>query len=253
VLSHPVRRVYIDSDLYLRETKAVKQQLAQVGTIEFALALPYVLRVRDEAYLQSLREKLKEDDHIRGFLVRSLDGAAFVCELGEAYFLVPDAGLYCFNQESIRFWAKYSNAFYLPYEANAKEAALLTRQAAELGMESSMVVYGRIPMMVTANCLKKTAGRCTQDQKGSGGQSALKDRLGTMFPVETNCVHCYNIIYNSVPYSLHSKRKELERIGAVVHRYDFVMEDADACRRILSENDFPCKEYTTGHLKRGIE
>jgi putative protease len=271
VLSHPVRRIYIDSDLYLRETKAVKQQLAQTkpatqfaqgksaaqlaqpGTIEFALALPYVLRARDEAYLRSLQEKLKEDDHIRGFLVRSLDGAAFVRELGDAYFLVPDAGLYCFNQESIRFWAKYSNAFYLPYEANAKEAALLTRQAAELGMESSMVVYGRIPMMVTANCLKKTAGRCTQDQKGSGGQSALKDRLGTMFPVETNCVHCYNIIYNSVPYSLHLKGKELERIGAAVHRYDFVMEDADACRKILSGNDFPCKEYTTGHLKRGIE
>jgi hypothetical protein len=56
-----------------------------------------------------------------------------------------------------------------------------------------------------------------------------------------------------VPYSLHLKGKELERIGAAVHRYDFVMEDADACRKILSGNDFPCKEYTTGHLKRGIE
>jgi putative protease len=262
VLSHPVRRIYIDSDLYLRNAETVRQQLAQAkpaaqfaqsGTMEFALALPYVLRARDEAYLGTLREKLKEDDHIRGFLVRSLDGAAFVRELGTAYFLVPDAGLYSFNQESIRFWAKYSNAFYLPYEANAKEAALLTRKATELGMESSMVVYGWIPMMITANCLKKTSGRCTQDQKGSGGQSALKDRLGTMFPVETNCVHCYNIIYNSVPYSLHLKRKELERIGAAVHRYDFVMEDADACHRILSGSDFPCKEYTTGHLKRGIE
>jgi putative protease len=162
-------------------------------------------------------------------------------------------GVYCFNKESIRFWKQFADAFYLPYEVNGKEAAVLTRQAADLGMEASMVVYGRIPMMITANCLKKTSGRCTRDQKGSGGLSGLKDRYGTIFPVETNCVHCYNIIYNSVPYSLHLKKQEIARIGADVLRYDFVMEDAGACHMILDGKNFPYKEYTTGHLKRGIE
>ena len=67
------------------------------------------------------------------------------------------------------------------------------------------------------------------------------------------CPHCYNIIYNSVPYSLLLKQKEIEKIAADVLRYDFTMESDVECRAVLSGENFPFAEYTTGHLKRGIE
>lgn len=254
VTEFPCRRIYIDSDLYLRDHEHVINYLGKHNSCEYALALPYVLRARDENYLQRLTEKLREDGSmIRGFLIRNLEEVAYVRDLSGEYFFIPDTGLYCFNSETIRFWTQYCTEFYLPYELNAKEAAQLTEQAGKLQMAASMVVYGTIPMMITANCLKKTSDRCTKEKNGSIQQSRLKDRYGTIFPVETNCEHCYNIIYNSVPYSLHLKQKEVRRIGADVLRYDFIMESADVCRRILSGKTFPYKEYTTGHLKRGIE
>ena len=81
----------------------------------------------------------------------------------------------------------------------------------------------------------------------------IKDRYGMDFPVETNCVHCYNIIYNSVPYSLHLQKKETAGIGADALRYDFTTETAQECRQILENRDFPFDKHTTGHLKRGVE
>lgn len=249
-----IRRIYIDSDLYVQDHEQIIDQLLKHNSCEYALALPYVLRERDEDYLQRLKEKLWQDGSmIHGFLIRNLEELSYVRDLRGEYFIVPDTGLYCFNAETIRFWAQHSTEFYLPYELNAKEASLLVQKAGKLNMISSMVVYGRIPMMITANCLKKTSDRCIKGKNGSTKQSQLKDRYGTIFPVETNCEHCYNIIYNSVPYSLHLKQKEVHRIGADVLRYDFIMESAEDCCRILDGREFPYKEYTTGHLKRGIE
>ena len=118
-------------------------------------------------------------------------------------------------------------------------------------MGTSLIAYSRIPMMVTANCLQKTAGLCG-DGAGRKRQLVLKDRRGGAFPVEINCDHCYNIIYNCVPYSLHGAKKERERIGADALRYDFTTEDGTQCVKIL-EGDFPFTEYTTGHCKRGVE
>ena len=274
-VTFPCRRIYIDSDLYMTEHDRVVSLLRTHGDLHYALALPYVLRTRDEAYLRELTNKVKEDcrDHetdtdlhsrqggrrkcdtlISGFLVRNIEGFAYAATFGESYELIPDAGLYSFNTESLRFWADYTKECTLPYELNRKESAQLVRSAKELGMRTAMIVYGTIPMMVTANCIRKTAARCHADGHGKPHSDLrIRDRYGTDFPVETNCLHCYNIIYNSIPYSLHLQENEVKRIGADIRRYDFTTESAQDCRRILTGESFPYEVYTTGHLKRGVE
>lgn len=244
---HPCRRIYIESDLYVKQYKQIAECIKVHGKQEYYLALPYVLRARDKDYLCQLA-KLVNGSPVRGFLIRNLEEAAYVANLGDTYALVPDAGLYVFNSESMRFFANYGNEYTLPYELNGKEVGRLTRYAHQIGMRSTMIMYSRIPMMVTANCVGKTAGKCPSD-----GEMRIKDRYGTSFMVETNCTHCYNIIYNSVPYSLHLQQKELDKVGADVRRYDFTVESGEDCRRILEGKDFPYEKYTTGHLKRGVE
>ena len=274
-VTFPCRRIYIDSDLYMTEHDKVLPYLRAHGDQQYALALPYVLRARDETYLQKLTDKVKTDcrDHetnadlhsrqgdrrkcdtlISGFLVRNLEGFAYAATFGESYELIPDAGLYSFNTESLRFWADYTEECTLPYELNRKESGKLVRSAKEMGMRTAMIVYGTIPMMVTANCIRKTAARCHTDGHWKPHSDLrIRDRYGTDFPVETNCLHCYNIIYNSVPYSLHMQENEVKRIGADIWRYDFTTESAQDCRRILAGEPFPYEAYTTGHLKRGVE
>lgn len=262
------RRIYIDSDLF-SESHAEIMEMAGEQTAgampAFYLALPYILRERDEAYLRRLAELSEQTgDFVRGFLVRSLEGLAWaqgICrerELfqkknrgGAVYEIVPDAGLYCFNADALRFFQDFTAQITLPWELNAGEAGHLVRAAKERGMCVTLPVYSRIPMMITANCLHKTAGICSME-KGKKRQSALKDRLGNTFPVEINCEHCYNVIYNCVPYSLHSAKKERERVAADALRYDFTTEDGAQCAKVLA-GEFPWKDYTTGHCTRGIQ
>lgn len=244
---YPCRRIYLESDLYTEQYERISECIKLHEVPEYYLALPYVLRARDKDYMRQLTRLIKGSE-ISGFLIRNLEEAAFVEGLEGTYAMMPDAGLYVFNSDSMRFWLNYGNEYTLPYELNGKEAGLLCRYAGKIGMESTMIVYSRIPMMITANCVGKTAGKCPPD-----GEMRIKDRYGTSFMVETNCTHCYNIIYNSVPYSLHLQQKELDKIGADIRRYDFTVETGDNCRRILEGKDFPYEKYTTGHLKRGVE
>lgn len=266
------RRIYVDSCLFFASYEEIVRlaeesaRRSDAGAMPvFYLALPYILRERDEAYLRRLDDLLGQaGGFVRGFLVRSLEGLGWVRKVCRErkvsreqnggwmpYEIVPDAGLYCFNEEALGFFEDFSAEITLPYELNAGEAAHLVRAARKQGMGTSLIAYSRIPMMVTANCLQKTAGLCG-DGAGRKRQLVLKDRRGGAFPVEINCDHCYNIIYNCVPYSLHGAKKERERIGADALRYDFTTEDGTQCVKIL-EGDFPFTEYTTGHCKRGVE
>ncbi len=269
-VKHKCRRIYVDSDLYLNQHDKVMACMELHPHIGYYLVLPYILRARDEQYLRTLREQVAADAFIRGFLIRNLEEVSYVKALGEGYEFVPDAGLYTFNRETLRFWADYCDEYTLPFELNRKESGNLTAFADQIGMRTAMIVYGRIPMMITANCIRKTAECCMEDagnrflrqgrtdteaQKKQSVHSAmyLRDRYETDFPVEINCNHCYNIIYNSVPYSLHLQADALEKIGAGIRRYDFTTETAGECRQILTGEAFPYDAYTTGHLKRGVE
>lgn len=125
------------------------------------------------------------------------------------------------------------------------------------------IVYSRIPMMVTANCLFRTAGKCRrQISRGKASHNdpdrhivSLTDRYHREFPVMADCRHCVNIIYNSVPLSLH---RELEKWRGIVDlRIDFTLETRNEVKQILDSfvggGPFPQQEYTTGHEKRGAE
>ena len=106
--------------------------------------------------------------------------------------------------------------------------------------------------MLTANCLQRTAGRCVG---GKGTEVVLRDRYRKDFPVVVNCLHCMNIIYNSVPLSLH---KELSKWkGRVDLRIDFTLESPEETKQLLDsfikDAPFPEREYTSGHEKRGVE
>lgn len=110
------------------------------------------------------------------------------------------------------------------------------------------VIYGRIPMMVTANCVQKTTDRC-QPQENPKALDLI-DRYHKRFPVQRNCTHCFNVIYNSVPLSLH---KELCKwSGLVTGRLDFTTENETETLEVLeyfagTRKELPYGEYTTGH------
>lgn len=252
------KRIYIDCDLYIKEFDRISQQNCIFDKYEIYLALPYIIRQKDDSYLKKLKSLLHKG--IKGFLVRNLESLFWVFSLRENYDIVTDTGIYCFNLKTLEFLSAYGSESYLPYELNEKECRKLIDSFSihmkPVNKKLSMTVYGTIPMMITANCIKKTTDSCKRG--GEGHLLYLTDRYNKRFPVLCNCEHCYNVIYNSLPYSLHMKRKNLLKSGLFAIRLDFVSETGTEIKKILDyyckdAAGFPVTEYTAGHYKRGVE
>lgn len=268
VLRYPCERIYIDSDWYLENFDQISQSIGEMSKSAIFLALPYVVREKDDSYFQELYSHLAGKVKIDGFLVRNLESFFRIRAFPSAPEIVTDTGIYCFNAETGRFLRQYCREIYLPYELNGKEYRRLTGEIAALSqleegeepIRMSMIVYGTIPMMLSANCVRKTASACPgREDSGNGRETCyLTDRYHVRFPVLCNCKHCYNVLYNSVPYSLHQKREELSGMQLFAQRLDFVLETESQVEKILDyyfgkRDVFPVTEYTAGHYKRGVE
>lgn len=271
-------RLYVEGDLFLKEKKKVTDLCRQLQNArwEFYAALPYILRETDREYLRQLAGAVEESRLFGGFLVRSMDGLGFVQECrqeGKSFTCRADAGVYLWNRYAFQELRPFLDGFCLPYELNAKEQRSLLQNLdmdpdfaapsekevlPAMGLPAEKIVYGRIPMMLTANCLLRTAGCCKKTGESKVGSTALRDRYNKEFPVDVNCRHCLNVIYNSVPLSLHQRQPGRKEKGTGMDtRMDFTFETGEEVRALLDTffrgRPFPWQEYTSGHEKRGVE
>ena len=261
-----LRRLYVDSDILLQEGREcsalcerIFNRISRWESTEkpkLLAALPYILRENDIPYMKKLWNFVVQYG-FEGFLIRSLDELGFLLtkeqESSRRMYLRMDAGVYVWNSETAKLLSPLSDGFCLPYELKASEQSrLLQRTEAEHGRISwEKIVYGRIPLMITANCVQKTVDRCM----GEGEDILwLEDRYHTEFPVLRTCAHCGNIIYNSVPLALWGDRDRWKKIDDL--RLDFTIETGQELIQILQtylEGNRPSRAHTTGHEKRGVE
>ena len=275
----PVKRLSVEGDLFLDSCKEVlslcREGLANGKIGKLLLTLPYILRSADASYLDRLYElALENRDMVQGFLVRSMEGLGFLLEKSYSGSIYTDANVYVWNKEAWKELSAKPSAesfddtiagFCLPYELKS------TEQRPFIGLPCEKIVYGRIPMMLSANCVAKTTNQC-QKAKTENPKTAvtvLTDRYHTAFPVLLNCTHCMNIIYNSVPLSLHGEIAKWRNTCDL--RLDFTLENSKETMEILRyfaalmQTDVskgrdntkavpepPFSKYTTGHEKRGV-
>lgn len=246
-------RIYIPADLfYLKKLDGQEcMRQAEEKGMELYVSLPRMIRKRDEAYLDWLKELL---DIFDGILVKSLEGLAFLEQCDYKGNIVTDHSLYSWNRSALDFMNGYRSEYTYPLELSVHELKRLDDRNGEY------VVYGRTPMMITANCIRKTMDCCNKSTNFFA--QSLVDRYKKELPVYTNCVHCYNEIYNAVPMSLHKEISQLKKQGFKVLRLEFTDENTGLTERILDyyghkmtdkayAGEFPLKEYTQGHFKEG--
>ena len=86
------------------------------------------------------------------------------------------------------------------------------------------VIYGRLPLMLTENCIKKAAVGCKQAEQ-------LQDRTGAQFPVR--CLEgCRNEILNCRPIVMSDKLDDLQRAGLQWGRLLFTDETPAQCEAV---------------------
>ena len=193
-------------------------------------------------------------DTAGGVIAASFDELGWLKDMGYPFEkVILDHRLYTFNNRSIQgFRALGLHRDCISYELSLKE--LKHRDNAN----SQMIVYSRIPMMITANCTIKNTVGC----KKNNDTVTLVDRKNENHIIKCNCDYCYNTIYNSKKYIAFDLKDDLLGLGVREFRLDFTLEDYKETQEILRIYDSVFnnnqtvhikEDYTKGHLKRGVE
>ncbi len=219
----------------------------ELFTGKIYIYLPTVLR---DNYVNTI-ENLPEAD---GVIACSFDEVGLLEKIGYPKDkIIADHRLYTFNNRSIKGMS--SNGITrtcIPYELSLKELKHRNNH------NSQIIIYSRIPMMVTANCTLKNTVGC----KKNNDVYTLIDRKNESLTVACNCDYCYNTIYNSKKYVAFDLLNEITSLGVRDLRFDFTVESGKEAAAVLEEfsrvyfenKKFILKDdYTKGHLKRGVE
>ena len=253
VLSEKIcNRIYLDS--LIAPPAQWKQLTKQVhaGGAEAFLALPRVFRDREKQYMQNHLEACKKAG-FDGFLVRTIEEWGFLKENGISGRWIADHMLYTWNQAAIKSVSDLgAEETTVPLELNCQEWR-------ERGIKGSeVIVYGRLPMMVSAQCLKKTIGKCNGKQE----VTYLKDRTGAMLPVKNVCSYCEQVIYNGYTMSILDEWQTISGMGPTSVRLSFTVENGTETKRVLQawrrvqagdEGKLDVPQLTKGHFRRGVQ
>jgi len=221
---------------------------------EWWAILPRVWRDRDEPSFLSAMEKAKALG-AAGALAGNLGHLPLLRRAGLA--AAGDYGLNVFNSRSLAFLQDRGLASAcLSFELRFAQIRDLRKC-----LPAEAIVYGRLPLMITENCLVKNAQGCPRDRDGPAVpwdgpcQSGhfLQDRTGARFPLLPAYGHRTEI-ENSRPLYL-ADRTDWKRLGLSFARLRFTTEDPEECAAIYRaylEGVPAAGAFTRGLYDRGL-
>ena len=248
-----ISRIYLDScGIGAERWEELAAACKAVGK-ECYLSLPQIFRKEAREYFRRERESFLAAG-FDGCLIRSAEELLF---LREEYSwngkLIFDSSLYTFNRKAQETMIRLgADELTYPLELNSGELGALD------GLGEELVVYGNLPVMVSAQCIRRTVSGCDHRPE----VVRLKDRLGKEFPVRNCCRFCCNIIYNTSPLSLLGQERQVERLGPAGLRLQFTLEEpreAGQIARAFADSFLHGRavslpgSFTRGHFKRGVE
>lgn len=236
--------------LYVPAEEMVKDKQALAPFLEdpditVAVRLPRVIFDSEKKAVTALLQEVHEMG-IREALVGNLGHLQYVKGLG--FEARGDFGLNVFNSQSLKTVKDLGLiSATLSFEMRMEAVRDLSK-----AINTELIVYGRLPLMLTENCIIKcSTGVCACDSF-----SGLKDRQGASFPVVPE-YKCRNVVLNSKKLFLADKMDIMAQIGLWGERLMFTTENANECaavmKRYLKEGDYEPGTYTRGLYFRGVE
>lgn len=234
--------------------------------IKTYIAMPYIFR-KNTVSMYDGRLRDIENAGFDGMLIRSPEELMYVKDKGlyELYDgrIMADYNMYTYNREALAEYKRLGiTDFTLSEELNAGQLRGLCKSLKSENIYTEKLVYGYVPLMVTAGCTFKYTSK--EKPCGRAGVYSLKDRKGKTLSAVNSCYYCYNLIYNSVPEYLLDKLDELKNMGVDGMRAAFSVENEDEVYDVLmlslkalrGSAPEPVKGndgYTRGHYNRGVD
>ncbi len=162
-----------------------------------------------------------------------------------------DFGLNVFNSRAVAFWQGQGlDSVTLSFELRHQQVRQIRKY-----LPCEAIVYGRLPLMITENCMIGNAGGCRGDKRLCQGDNYLTDRTGARFPL-LGQYGCRCEVENSRVLFLADK-PEWRQAGLAYARLRFTTETPEQCdavlRQYLGENGDMPEDFTRGLFYRGVE
>ena len=237
-------RLYVPLSMFKKDTGWMR--LIPPRT-ELAAVLPRVIL---DGEVESLLEAL-DAAHALGVRLALCGNLGHISLARSRGFTVcGDFGLNLFNSRAMNM------ARSLGLESATASFELTVPRIRDLSkpLPTELLVYGRLPLMLTENCLiKNRTGRCACD----AGAMKLVDRRGEEFRVLPDQDSCRSVIYNGKKLYLLDKLPELRNLGLWALRVQFTTENPMEVDSVASSMraaaPFDPGACTRGLYYRGVE
>ncbi|MBQ1409721.1 MAG: U32 family peptidase [Oscillospiraceae bacterium] len=244
LLSSKPTRLYVPLSVFKKDSSWITRIPVQT---ELAVVLPRVIVDEEvDAVLKTL-------DAVRALGVRlALCGNLGHISLARSrgFAVCGDFGLNLFNSRAMHM------ARGLGLESATASFELTIPRIRDLSkpLPTEMLVYGRLPLMLTENCLiKNRTGRCACES----GPMKLVDRKGEEFRVLPDQDCCRSVVYNGKKLYLLDKLPELRKLGLWALRVQFTTENPMEVDTVISALRggavFDPGACTRGLYYRGVE
>ena len=213
--------------------------------IAVAVALPRVIHDNERRKVAEILNRAAEHG-VTEALVGNIGHILFARSHGME--IRGDFGLNAYNSETL----KVLRDLRLKSATLSFELRLAEIRDMQKSIDTELIVYGRLPLMITENCIvKNSTGVCTCDNF-----SGLTDGTGAVFPVIPE-FGCRNVLLNSKKLYMADKRRATSKLGLWAERLSFTTENSIECsaimKRYLSLSDYEPLGYTRGLYYRGVE
>ena len=179
---------------------------------------------------------------VMDFEVNLIGQAALIETMGARVWAVT--GLAVMYQAAAAFWQERAESVMLSWELTGREMAEIEKPRGSYWM-----AYGRIPYMVSEQCVYKEARGC--GRRPEGRQIVLRDRKGEKMTVRSHCSLCYSEILSEKPLYLLGKKEPTPHA-----RIQFTLESEEEVCELWSaylEERNPAFAVQVGHWDKGVD
>ena len=238
--------VYLPAQAAEDHSQALARLTAAWRSIRFGVVLPRVSWDRELPRLTRALEAARSAG-VTEALLGHIGQLPLVRSLG--FTPRADFGLGLFNSLTAGELARLGFA-----SATASfEARLAQIRDLDKPLPLELLIYGRLPLMLTENCILKNRGKgCHCEEL----EQSLQDRRGESFPVEA-AWGCRSELFNAKVLWLADKAEDWRSSGAAWGRLSFLRESPADCARVVrayrTGEGAPPPAFTRGLYYRGVE
>ncbi len=246
-----ISRIYLSLKLFVdRKYTEIIEYLT--NHYDLYIYLPTIIKSNYKNIILNSLDEITAQFDVKGFVISNIADFKFLEKYKGKYDFVGNYSLNVFNTHTMEEYKKLGiNVVTLSRELNKED---LERILENSPIDTELIVYGNLPIMVANYCFLGKTNHCYPDcQKNCNKNNTyyLKDRLGFEFRILPDNFQTVTLICNSKTLSISTKDLKVSSV-----RLDMIDETIsqinEAIKKAYLREKLEGMQYTNGNLYKEV-